>query len=77
MSRSPVMIAILALITPALAAELPKSGNFKTPSAFKGIEQATQVDGRVLSHGVVYGIVTEDNPLHIKTANCQIGRAHV
>jgi hypothetical protein len=70
MSRSPVMMAVLALITPALAAELPKSGSFKTPSAFKGIEQATQVGGRVLSHGVVYGIVTEDNPLHIKTANC-------
>jgi hypothetical protein len=50
MSRSPVIMAVLALITPALAAELPKSGSFKTPSAFKGIEQATQVGGRVLSH---------------------------
>jgi hypothetical protein len=70
MSRSLAMIAVLVLIAPALAAELPKSGSFKTPSAFKGIEQATQVGGRVLSHGVVYGIVTEDNPLHIKTANC-------
>jgi hypothetical protein len=70
MSRSQVMIAVLALITPTLAAELPKSGNFKTPSAFKGIEQATQVGGRVPSHGVVYKIVTADNPLHIKRANC-------
>ena len=23
-----------------------------------------------MSHGVVYGIVTEENPLHIKTAKC-------
>ena len=29
-----------------------------------------QAGGRVLSHGVVYGIVTEDNPLQIKTADC-------
>ena len=24
----------------------------------------------IRSHGVTYGIITEDNPLHIKTANC-------
>jgi len=66
-----LVIATVALITPTLAAEqMAKSGSFKTPSAFKGIEQAQQTGGRTLSHGVVYGIVTEDNPLHIKTANC-------
>jgi len=52
------------------AADTPKNGNFKTPSAFKGVEASFQAGGRVMSHGVVYGIVTEDNPLHIKTANC-------
>ena len=43
---------------------------FITASSFKGIEQAQQTGGHTLSHGVVYGIVTEDNPLHIRTANC-------
>jgi hypothetical protein len=28
------------------------------------------IGGHTLSHGVTYGIITEDNPLHIKTANC-------
>jgi hypothetical protein len=56
---------------PTLAAEqMAKSGSFITASSFKGIEQAQQTGGHTLSHGVVYGIVTEDNPLHIKTANC-------
>src|ERR1700726_595331 len=65
------VIAAVALTTPTLAAEqMAKSGSFKAPSVFKGIEQAEQTGGRTLSHGVVYGIVTEDNPLHIKTANC-------
>jgi hypothetical protein len=68
--RSFVIVAVV-LTTPTLAAEqMAKSGSFKTPSAFKGIEQAQQTGGRTLSHGVVYGIVTDDNPLHIKTANC-------
>jgi hypothetical protein len=49
---------------------MAKSGSFKTASAFKGIEQAEQTGGHTLSHGVVYGIVTENNPLQIKTANC-------
>ena len=66
-----LLIAAVALTTPTFAAEqLAKSGSFKAPSVFKGIEQAEQTGGRTLSHGVVYGIVTEDNPLHIKTANC-------
>ncbi len=49
---------------------MAKSGSFITASSFKGIEQAQQTGGHTLSHGVVYGIVTEDNPLHIRTANC-------
>jgi hypothetical protein len=66
-----IAIAALALTTPAWAAEqMAKSGNFKTVAPFKGIEEAQQTGGRTLSHGVTYGIVTEDNPLHIKTANC-------
>ena len=66
-----LLLATIALATPTLAAEqLAKSGSFKTPSAFKGIEQGQTTGGHTLSHGVVYGIVTEDNPLHIKTANC-------
>ena len=66
-----LVIATVALTTPAVAAEqAAKSGSFKTASAFKGIEQAQQTGGHTLSHGVVYGIVTEDNPLHIRTANC-------
>ena len=65
------VIAAVVLSTPTLAAEqMAKSGSFKTSSAFKGIEQAQQTGGHTLSHGVTYGIVTEDNPLHIKTANC-------
>ena len=66
-----LLVATITLATPTLAAEqLAKSGSFKTPSAFKGIEQGETTGGHTLSHGVVYGIVTEDNPLHIKTANC-------
>jgi hypothetical protein len=66
-----VLIATLTLATPTLAAEqMAKSGSFITASAFKGIEQTQQMGGHTLSHGVVYVIVTEDNPLHIKTANC-------
>jgi hypothetical protein len=66
-----LVIATVALTAPTLAAEqMAKSGNFKTASAFKGIEESSQVGGRVMSHGVVYGIVTEENPLHIKTAKC-------
>jgi hypothetical protein len=66
-----VLIATITVGTPTLAAEqMPKSGSFITASGFKGIEQAQQTGGHTLSHGVVYGIVTEDNPLHIKTANC-------
>ena len=49
MSRSVIIIATLALITPVLAAEPPKSGNFKTASAFKGIEESSQIGGRVMS----------------------------
>ena len=57
-----VLIATLTLATPTLAAEqMAKSGSFITASGFKGIEQAQQTGGRTLSHGVVYGIVTEDN----------------
>jgi hypothetical protein len=57
------VIAAVVLSTPALAAEqMAKSGSFKAPSAFKGIEQTQQTGRRTLSHGVVYGIVTEDNP---------------
>jgi len=62
--------ALLFGVSASHAADTPKSGSFKTPSAFKGIEESVQVGGRVMSHGVVYGIVTEDNPLHIKTATC-------
>ena len=66
-----VLIVTIILATPTLAAEqMAKSGSFITASSFKGIEQAQQTGGRTLSHGVVYGIVTEDNPLHIRTANC-------
>ena len=66
-----LVIATAALTAPTLAAEqTAKSGSFKTASAFKGIEEAQQTGGHTLSHGVIYGIVTEDNPLHIKTANC-------
>ena len=66
-----LLIATMTLATPTLAAEqMAKSGSFITASAFKGIEQAQQTGGHTLSHGVVYGIVTEDNPLHIRTANC-------
>lgn len=66
-----LLIATMTLATPTLAAEqMAKSGSFITASSFKGIEQAQQTGGRTLSHGVVYGIVTEDNPLHIRTANC-------
>ena len=66
-----LLIATMILATPTLAAEqMAKSGSFITASSFKGIEQAQQTGGHTLSHGVVYGIVTEDNPLHIRTANC-------
>ena len=66
-----LVISTMALTIPTLAAEqIVKSGNFKTASAFKGIEQAQQTGGHTLSYGVTYGIITEDNPLHIKTANC-------
>ena len=66
-----IAIAALAVATPALGAEqIAKSGSFKTLAPFKGIEETQQTGGRTLSHGVTYGIVTEDNPLHIKTANC-------
>ena len=64
-----VFIATLTLATPTLAAEqMAKSGSFITASSFKGIEQAQQTGGHTLSHGVVYGIVTEDKncklPVH-------------
>jgi hypothetical protein len=36
-----------------------ETGSFITASSFKGIEQAQQTGGHMLSHGVVYGIVTE------------------
>ncbi len=66
-----LVIAVVAFAAPALAAEqMAKSGSFKTASAFKGIEEAQQTGGHTLSHGVTYGIITEDNPLHIKSANC-------
>jgi hypothetical protein len=66
-----LVIATVAFTAPTLAAEeMAKSGSFKTASAFKGIEQAQQTGGHALSHGVTYGMITEDNPLHIKTANC-------
>ena len=49
MSRSVIIIATLVLITPVLAADPPKSGNFKTASAFKGIEESIPgVGGRVM-----------------------------
>jgi hypothetical protein len=57
-----LLIATMTLATPTLAAEqMAKSGSFISASAFKGIEQAQQTGGHTLSHGVVYGIVTEDN----------------
>ena len=66
-----LVIATVALASPTLAAEqMAKTGSFKTASAFKGIEQAQQTGGHTLGHGVTYGMITEDNPLHIKTANC-------
>ena len=66
-----LVIATVALTAPTLAAEqMAKSGSFKSASAFKGIEEVQQTGGHTLSHGVTYGIITEDNPLHIKTANC-------
>jgi hypothetical protein len=68
------LLSIAFLVMPlsgSLAADLPKSGSFKTPSGFKAVDEATQVgDKRTFSHGVAWGIVTEDNPLHIKTAMC-------
>ena len=65
------VVAVLLLdASLAYSADAPKSGNFKTARAFKGIEELSQVGGRIMSHGVVYGIVTEENPLHIKTAKC-------
>ena len=70
--RSIMFVVAVLLLDASLAysADAPKSGNFKTASAFKGIEKSSQVGGRIMSHGVVYGIVTEENPLHIKTAKC-------
>jgi hypothetical protein len=70
--RSIMFVVAVLLLDASLAysADAPKSGNFKTTSAFKGIEESSQVGGRIMSHGVVYGIVTEENPLHIKTAKC-------
>jgi hypothetical protein len=71
MSRSVIIIATLALITPVLAADPPKSGSFKTASAFKAVEETTSVgDKHTLSHGTAWGVVTDDNPLRIKTAMC-------
>jgi hypothetical protein len=70
MLRSFIMIAALGLSVPALAAELPKSGSTKTASAWKAVGETTQIGGRALSHGMLWGIVIDDNPLHIKTAMC-------
>jgi len=70
MSRLFVVIVALYVSAPALAAELPKSGNFDTPTGWKAVGEAMQVGGRTLGHGVYWGIVIGDNPLHIKAAMC-------
>jgi hypothetical protein len=64
-----LLIATVALASLTLAAEqIAKSGNFKTASAFKGIEEAQQTGGHTLSHGAIHEIVTEDNPLQPRNA---------
>ena len=42
MSRSVIIIATLALRTPVLAADPPKSGSFQTASACKAVEETTK-----------------------------------
>jgi hypothetical protein len=50
---------------------LAKSGSFKTESGFKGVEEMIPVgEKHSYSHGVTWGIVSNDNPLRIKTAMC-------
>ena len=58
--------------TMSMAAEpLAKSGSFKTESGFKSVEDMIQVgEKHTYSHGVTWGIVSNDNPLRIKTAMC-------
>ena len=70
MSRSLLIVAMFALSTAAFAAELPKSGSARTASAWKAVGETTQIGGRSLSHGMLWGIVTDDNPLRIKSAMC-------
>jgi hypothetical protein len=57
MSRPFVFIVALCLSAPALAAELPKSGNFDTPTGWKAVGETMQVGGLTLSHGVYWGIL--------------------
>ena len=72
MARRFLIIAALVVASPAVAAELPKSGSFKTPSSFVPSEEATtQVgDRHSLAHGLSRGVIVADNPLHVTTAMC-------
>src|SRR5438270_524457 len=66
------LTASFAIASAAVAAEPPKSGNFKTPSSFVPSEEATtQVgDRHMLAHGLSRGVIVADNPLHVRTAMC-------
>lgn len=63
-----IIIASLTLSTSAWAAELPKSGNFATPTGWKAVDEIIPIGGRGLGHGVIWGVVMGDNPLHIRSA---------
>jgi len=61
----------IGLVIPATAAEPVKSGSYKTQTGFKAIEEMIQVgDKHSFTHGVVWGIVSGDGPLHVGTAMC-------
>jgi hypothetical protein len=62
----------IGLANDAGAAEPPvKSGSYKTQGGFKAVEETTQVgEKHTLSHGVAWGVVSGEGPLHIGTAMC-------
>src|SRR5437016_4533985 len=61
----------IGLAVPGTAAEPVKSGTYNTQGGFKAVEETTQLgEKHTYSHGVAWGIVSGDGPLHIGTAMC-------
>ena len=70
--RSIMFVVAVLLLDASLAysADAPKSGNFKTTSAFKGIEESSQFGGRIMSSRGSLWHCHRGKPTPIKTAKC-------